>query len=551
MQMIQKVKSSSYIKGLRHPSIGTVFVVGLLLGWVVLGWWLWPVEWSDADPWDLRPEHQAKYVSLVAEEYWQTGDLYQATTALAGWEIEALANLMAAMQCQTCGSQESQQVAALSAALRLPPSLAFSSSGSTFASSSSPSSSRSSFKAPDQPIIWGAILSLPMPVVAVSIIVSLRFLKFGTARVRKKRRKTRPEELEQEWVTTTEEQLAEKRQTETPQSRAQPVEARKAEAQQAQPQQAAAAQAAQMQRQMEAQAAQMKQQSEKAKEALTAQMQQTAEAQTVQATAQAVQMQEQMEQQMQAQMQEQMQAQMDQQIEQMQQQMQAQMEEMQKTAQTKPETTKQAREQTSGMLSPMTDWLGGVQAQLQGMQGMSPEMQQLLSPMLSQVDLLMGNMGKMQKDIPSMNQNQLQGQMGKMQMQMVSMLEQFRGVESNLPDDAPPETRAALAQMQQFAMQMMTQFQEQAGQVRELQGMFDDTPMEAQKSDLEASLADIMSDAFDEEEAMDPHLEALIKSLPYVDIQDVVEKAKEVVDQLKRGVSLAPGLIYKVRGGTP
>ena len=544
MQVIQKVKSSRYIKGLRRPSIGTVFVVGLMLGWVVLGWWLWPVEWSDADPWDLRPEHQAKYVSLVAEEYWQTGDLYQATTALAGWEIEALANLMAAMQCQTCGSQESQQFAALLAALRLPPSLAFSSSGSTFASSSSPSSSssRSSFKAPDQPIIWGAILSLPMPVVAVSIIVSLRFLKFGTARVRKKRRRTRPEELEQEWVTTTEEQLAEERQPRARQPGAQQAQPQQAEAQQAQPQQAAA-QAAQMQQQMEAQAAQMKQQSEKAKEALAAQTQQTAAAQTVQAAAQTVQMQEQMEQQMQAQM--------DMQIEQMRQQMQEQMEEAMKLAQVKPETTKQAREQTSGMLSPMTDWLGGVREQLQGMKEQAPEMQQLLSPMLDQVDFLMTNMGQMQKDIPTMNQQQLQGKMGQMQMQMVKMLEQFRGLEGNLPADAPPEARAALAQMQQFAMQMMAQFQQQAGQVRELQGTFDDTPMEAQKSDLEASLADIMAEAFDEEEAMDPHLEALIKSLPYVDIQDVVEKAKEVVDQLKRGVSLAPGLIYEVRGGTP
>ena len=531
MQMLQLVKSSSYIKKLRRPSIGTVFVVGLLLGWVVLGWWLWPVEWSDADPWDLRPEHQAKYVSLVAEEYWQTGDLYRATTALAGWEIEALANLLATMQCQTCGSQESQQFAALATALRLPASSAPPLTERASSSSAS-ASSRSLFRAPDQPIIWGAILSLPMPVVAISIIVSLRFLKFGTARVRKKRRKTRPEELEQEWVTTTEEQLAEERQIEAPQPRAQQVEAQQPEAQQVEARKAEARKA----------------------EAQRAQPQQTAEAEAVQAAAQAVQMQEQMEQQMQEQMQQQleqqaaqMQQQMDLQVEQMRQQMQAQMEEMQKMAQEKPETTKQAREQTVGMLSPMKDWLSSVQEQLQSMQGMSPEMQQLLSPMLDQVDFLMGNMGQMQKDTPTMNQQQLQGKMGQMQMQMVKMLEQFRGVEGNLPADASPEARAALAQMQQFAMQMMAQFQEQAGQVRGLQGMFDDTPMEAQQSDLEAALSDIMADAFDEEEGMDPHLEALIKSLPYVDIQDVVEKAKEIMDHLQRGLSLAPGLIYEIK----
>jgi len=38
------------------------FVVGLLIGLVVLGWWLWPVEWTDAAPSDLRPEYQEIYL---------------------------------------------------------------------------------------------------------------------------------------------------------------------------------------------------------------------------------------------------------------------------------------------------------------------------------------------------------------------------------------------------------------------------------------------------------------------------------------------------------
>ena len=530
MQMIQKVKSSNYIKGLRRPGIGTVFVVGLLLGWVILGWWLWPVEWSDADPWDLRPEHQAKYVSLVAEEYWQTGDLYRATTALAGWEIEALANLLAAMQCQTCGSQESQQFAALAAALRLPASNAPPLTAKASSSLTSP------LKVQGQPVLWGAILSVPMPVVATAIIVSLRVLKVGTEKVRKKRRRTRPEELEQEWVTTTEEQLAEERQIEARQPRARKPREQQSEEQQSreqkpgtrkpQPQQSAAAQAVQS----AAQAAQMQEQMEQQKEAQAAQMRQQMEQQKA---AQAAQMQQQV----------------DLQVEQMRQQMQQQMAQMQQMAQAKPESPKQAREQTQGMLSPMKDWLGGVREQLQGMQEQAPEMQQLLSPMLDQVDFLMGNLGQMQEDMPRMSQRQLQGKVGQMQMQMLKMLEQFKGLESNLPANIAPQARAALAQMQQFAMQMMTQFQQQAGQIRELQGTFDDTPMEAQKSDLEAALADIMADAFDEEEGMDPHLEALIKSLPYVDIQDVVEKAKEILDQLQRGLSLAPGLIHEIVGG--
>lgn len=246
-----------------------------------------------------------------------------------------------------------------------------------------------------------------------------------------------------------------------------------------------------------------------------------------------------------------MQQQMDLQVEQMRQQMQQQIEQMQQMAQAKPETPKQAREQTQGMLSPMTDWLGGVQEQLQGMQELSPEMQQLLSPMLDQVGFLMGSLGQMQEDMPRLNPRQLQGKMGQMQMQMVKMLEQFKQLESNLPANISPQARAALMQMQQFAMQTMTQFQQQAGQIQQLKDQFDDTPMDTQKSDLEAALSDILADAFEEEETMDPHLKALIESLPYVDMLDVLEKGKEIAEQIKRGASLAPGLIYEIRGVEP
>jgi hypothetical protein len=45
------------------------FVVGLLIGLVVLGWWLWPVEWTDAAPNDLRPEYQETYLRMAIDSY--------------------------------------------------------------------------------------------------------------------------------------------------------------------------------------------------------------------------------------------------------------------------------------------------------------------------------------------------------------------------------------------------------------------------------------------------------------------------------------------------
>jgi hypothetical protein len=45
------------------------FVVGLIIGLVVLGWWLWPVQWTDAAPADLRPEFQEIYLRMAIDQY--------------------------------------------------------------------------------------------------------------------------------------------------------------------------------------------------------------------------------------------------------------------------------------------------------------------------------------------------------------------------------------------------------------------------------------------------------------------------------------------------
>jgi hypothetical protein len=47
------------------------FVLGLIIGLPVLGWWLWPVQWTDASFADLRESDQLEYVRLVALGYAQ------------------------------------------------------------------------------------------------------------------------------------------------------------------------------------------------------------------------------------------------------------------------------------------------------------------------------------------------------------------------------------------------------------------------------------------------------------------------------------------------
>ena len=48
---------------------GAALLVGILVGWFVIGWGLWPVEFVNADVSQLRPDLQQAWVRLAASEY--------------------------------------------------------------------------------------------------------------------------------------------------------------------------------------------------------------------------------------------------------------------------------------------------------------------------------------------------------------------------------------------------------------------------------------------------------------------------------------------------
>lgn len=73
-------------------------VAGLLIGWLVIGWWLWPVEFYDTDPVDLRAEHKRAYITMVADSYHVTHDLDAARQRLATFPPEELSSLLAEVQ---------------------------------------------------------------------------------------------------------------------------------------------------------------------------------------------------------------------------------------------------------------------------------------------------------------------------------------------------------------------------------------------------------------------------------------------------------------------
>lgn len=70
---------SAWVSGL----IG--FLVGLFIGLVILGWWLWPVQWSNGAMEILAPEPQAEFLRAAIDSY-----AYQPDQALARQRFTAL-----------------------------------------------------------------------------------------------------------------------------------------------------------------------------------------------------------------------------------------------------------------------------------------------------------------------------------------------------------------------------------------------------------------------------------------------------------------------------
>lgn len=92
-------------------ALGASFGIGLLVGWLAIGWWLWPVTYYDTDPPDLRRSHQEAYLAMVADSYHLTDDAALAEARLQGFdsgEVEGiLAELM--LRQETAGDLPAAQ----------------------------------------------------------------------------------------------------------------------------------------------------------------------------------------------------------------------------------------------------------------------------------------------------------------------------------------------------------------------------------------------------------------------------------------------------------
>jgi hypothetical protein len=110
----------------RLQIVAAVFA-GLLLG-LLLAWQVFPARWVDTDPSDLRAQHQAEYVAMVADSWTTTSDanrardrLYQLVDGDTDWAaVDALISDTAAALAAEGNMAASQRVNRMRAGVPLP-----------------------------------------------------------------------------------------------------------------------------------------------------------------------------------------------------------------------------------------------------------------------------------------------------------------------------------------------------------------------------------------------------------------------------------------------
>lgn len=60
----------------KKPAVAAALgaILGLLFGWLVIGWWWWPVEWTDGTPEVLRADLQVDYLRMTIDSFSTNSD---------------------------------------------------------------------------------------------------------------------------------------------------------------------------------------------------------------------------------------------------------------------------------------------------------------------------------------------------------------------------------------------------------------------------------------------------------------------------------------------
>ncbi len=85
---------------LRNPQIAGIagLIIGLIIGWFVIGWGIWPVQYEGAGPADMRFEEKVQYLRMAIEAYSGNQDIAKATTRYNALGEDAEAALQEVIQ---------------------------------------------------------------------------------------------------------------------------------------------------------------------------------------------------------------------------------------------------------------------------------------------------------------------------------------------------------------------------------------------------------------------------------------------------------------------
>lgn len=93
------------------------FIIGLIVGLPLLGWWVVPVKWIDAAPQHLREDVKADYVGMVIESYAYNQDSF---LALNRWKELGEGATAVLQQAQSDPNLDSNAVTAFSLLVGVP-----------------------------------------------------------------------------------------------------------------------------------------------------------------------------------------------------------------------------------------------------------------------------------------------------------------------------------------------------------------------------------------------------------------------------------------------
>lgn len=88
------------------------FFVGLFFGWIVLGWYVAPVQWIDADVSFLRKDLREDYMRMAIDSYALDPDVQTAQRRLAEFGEGTLASEALAVIAENPGDQKIQVITA-------------------------------------------------------------------------------------------------------------------------------------------------------------------------------------------------------------------------------------------------------------------------------------------------------------------------------------------------------------------------------------------------------------------------------------------------------